>query len=107
MDSANLNPPAVQHSDDMATNFFLSHTGSDGSTPSSRAGFGVGENVAYGGTLSGIHDAWMNSAGHKANILKSSYTRMGAGASIGDYDYIFATQVFAGRDFVAFPLTQA
>ena len=105
-----LNAPAVQHSDDMATNLFLSHTGSDGSTPSSRAGIPISENVAYGGSLLGIHNAWMNSAGHKANILRSTSTRVGVGATVTNlngWDYVFGTQVFAGRDFAAFPLTTA
>ena len=77
-----LNAPAVQHSDDMATNLFLSHTGSDGSTPSSRAGIPISENVAYGGSLLGIHNVLMNSAEHRANILRSTSTRVGVGATV-------------------------
>ena len=43
----------------------------------------VGENIAAGsaGTLEGsLHDAWMHSDGHRANILAPGFTRVGVGA---------------------------
>ena len=103
-----LNGVAQGHSADMASVPFLSHTGSDGSSPSQRAGFSVSENVAYGYSLSGIHNAWMNSAGHRANILRDSSVRIGIGLQTSSSNgAIYATQVFAGRDFNAFPLTSS
>lgn len=42
----------------------------------------VGENVAYGFTSAGsVQKAWMNSQGHRANILNSSYRIMGVGTA--------------------------
>ena len=48
-------------------------------------------------------DSWMNSPGHKENILKKSYTHLGVGVAIKQNPYavnalptIFATQLFGG-----------
>jgi uncharacterized protein YkwD len=64
------------HSNDMAQNNFFSHTGSDGSSPWDRiadAGYHLrtgGENVGAGyPTAADMVNGWMNSAGHRANIL--------------------------------------
>ncbi|MCC6226324.1 MAG: transporter [Microthrixaceae bacterium] len=43
----------------------------------------LGENVGYGGTIAQVHDAYMNSPGHRANILDPSFTSMGAAAVWG------------------------
>jgi uncharacterized protein YkwD len=47
----------------------------------------LGENLAWGtGDLSspkGVVDAWMHSAGHKANILKRDYKEVGIGIKLG------------------------
>lgn len=49
------------------------------------AGFDTwGENVAYGyDTAAAVHQAWMESPGHRANILNCAFTVMGAGAADG------------------------
>ena len=40
----------------------------------------MGENIAYGSsTAAGVMDQWMNSSGHKANILDSSWKTIGIG----------------------------
>jgi uncharacterized protein YkwD len=39
----------------------------------------VAENVGYGYSVQSLHDAFMASAGHRANILRSSYNRVGIG----------------------------
>ena len=44
----------------------------------------LGENVGYGGTIDQVHVAYMNSPGHRANILDPSFTSMGAAAVWGD-----------------------
>lgn len=57
----------------------------------------LGENVGYGGTISQIHDAYLNSPGHRANILDPVYNSMGAAAVWGDCDgqhRVFTVQVF-------------
>lgn len=41
---------------------------------------GAGENIAYGSTTSkGVMNQWMNSPGHRANILKKDYKKIGVG----------------------------
>lgn len=54
----------------------------------------AGENIARGQrTPKAVVDAWMNSSGHRANILKSTYTKIGVGyISNGHY----WTQMFIG-----------
>ena len=43
----------------------------------------LGENVGYGGSIAQVHDAYLRSPGHRANILDPSYTSMGAAAVWG------------------------
>lgn len=41
-----------------------------------------GENIAWGyRTAEEVVDGWMNSAGHRANILSSNFNRLGVGKS--------------------------
>jgi uncharacterized YkwD family protein len=55
----------------------------------------AGENIAYGQkTPKEVMDAWMNSSGHKANILNSGYTEIGIGY-VADGSYW--TQQFIGK----------
>ncbi len=76
---------AESHSADMAEHTFMSHTGSDWSTPfqrMSRNGYkyrSAGENVAAGqGSVSQVMNTWMGSFGHRANILGRQYKDIGA-----------------------------
>ena len=80
---------AMAHSADMAARGSMSHTGSDGSdggTRLTRAGFSWwtwGENVAAGQrTPSEVVTAWMNSSGHRSNILGWMFTTIGVGVAI-------------------------
>ena len=54
----------------------------------------AGENIAYGySTPQAVVNAWMNSSGHRANILNSSYKQIGVGyVAKGNY----CTQMFIG-----------
>ena len=55
----------------------------------------VGENVAYG-YVSGqsvVVDGWMNSVGHRANMLNPLYKEMGIGARKGDDGNWYVSQV--------------
>jgi uncharacterized protein YkwD len=77
---------AQAHSTDMALNDFFSHTGSDGSSPATRAtraGYvwsAIGENIAAGySSPESVVQAWMNSSGHRANILNCAYRDTGVG----------------------------
>jgi len=59
----------------------------------------AGENVAYGyGTgKSVVNDGWMNSEGHRANILNPSFRLMGIGARKGHDGRWYVAQVFGRR----------
>ena len=81
-----LHHAAAGHSADMATGEFVSHTGSDGSDPASRAtaaGYPVGvlaENLASGAAdPSGVVRMWLDSPEHSNNLLDPAYTEIGAG----------------------------
>jgi uncharacterized protein YkwD len=99
--STELNAAAQRHSKDMAANKFLSHTGSDGSTAEQRtteAGYKWGanaENIAQGSTTAAAAmQQWMESTGHRKNILSGEYEHVGFAvekAAGGDY---YWTQVF-------------
>ncbi|MFD3803719.1 CAP domain-containing protein [Streptomyces sp. NPDC058619] len=86
------NPPlaalAGAFSKDMAVRGFFDHTDPDGDTPWDRAsqaglsGLG-GENIARGqGDAASVMNSWMNSPGHKANILNCEFRTLGVGAHV-------------------------
>ena len=55
-----------------------------------------GENIAYGQkTPQDVVTAWMNSSGHRANILNSSYTKIGVGCYKSGSTYYWS-QLFIG-----------
>lgn len=91
--NAKLTKAAQDHSADMASHSNMSHTGSDGSDPGARitrAGYTwstYGENVAYGySTPEKVMEGWMNSPGHRENILNCSFKEIGIGlAQPGNY----------------------
>ena len=73
-------------SEDMSDNRYFSHTSPTYGTPFQMIqAFGLsfrsaGENIAYGQrTPAAVVNAWMNSSGHRANILNGSYTQIGVG----------------------------
>ena len=94
-----LTQAAAVHSQDMVTNDFFSHTGSNGSTLSSRvnatgyAWSSLGENIAAGyGTVNNVMAGWIASPGHCANIMNPNFTQLGVacikGTSANSYrDY--------------------
>jgi len=76
---------AHEYSQVMCDKKWFSHTGPDGSSPFQRmedAGIqfnSAGENIAAGqSTPASVMQSWMNSAGHRANIL-GNYTYIGVG----------------------------
>ncbi|KAG7382756.1 hypothetical protein PHYBOEH_010370 [Phytophthora boehmeriae] len=78
-----LQDAAQQHSDDQAANNYMGHDGTDGTSVSDRitqAGYdwnAVAENVAAGQEdVDGVMESWMNSPGHRENIL-GDYTMFG------------------------------
>ncbi len=77
---------AYLHSKDMSDNDYFSHTGLDGSSPGeriSRQGYGFrrwAENIAWGyRTPEAVVEGWMNSSGHRANILNCGLSEIGVG----------------------------
>ncbi len=114
-----LTTAARQHSQEMLDENYFSHSSphADWETPSLRAwhaGLWEGqaaENIAMMMTTGFIIDddqlafelmygehGWMNSSGHKANILKEDYTHLGLGVAISEGRY-YATQLFASPSF--------
>jgi len=95
-----LSRVARYKSRDMVDNRYFSHTSPTYGTPFQMIkAFGLsyrtaGENIAYGQrTPQAVVNAWMNSSGHRANILNASYTQIGVGyVSSGHY----WTQMFIG-----------
>lgn len=54
----------------------------------------LGENVGRGPTVDSIHQALMDSPGHRANILSSRFTQIGVGVEVREGGRIWVTQVF-------------
>ena len=87
-------------SQDMHERRYFSHTSPTYGSPfQMMRSFGLtfraaGENIAYGQrTPRAVVDAWMNSSGHRANIINASYTQIGVGY-VADGRYW--TQMFMG-----------
>ncbi|WP_079249414.1 CAP domain-containing protein [Streptomyces sp. IMTB 2501] len=80
---------AESFSDDMAARGFFDHTDPDGKSPWDRAAAaGItnlgGENIARGqADAAAVMQAWMNSPGHKANILNCDFKTLGVGVHLG------------------------
>ena len=79
----------------------FSHTRPDGSsfnTALTEAGVsfrGAGENIAYGQTTpQQVMEGWMNSSGHRANILNANYTSIGVGHYKNGAGVDYWTQLF-------------
>lgn len=101
-DSA-LNKVAQLKAEDMAENGYFSHT-----SPTYGSAFDMlkahnikyktaGENIAYGQkTAQTVMNGWMNSSGHRANILKSSYTKLGVGYAVSKNGTPYWVQIFIG-----------
>jgi uncharacterized protein YkwD len=93
-----LTSAAAAYAQDLVAGAYFSHTGRDGSDVRERIertgyftpgrGWAVGENLAWGtGALAApaaIMQAWMNSPGHRANILNPAYREIGVGVVAGN-----------------------
>ncbi|MFJ1748501.1 CAP domain-containing protein [Streptomyces sp. NPDC088116] len=98
--STALNRAAQRHSSDMAEHDFIEHTGSNGSTLTHRAeaaGYTgwktLAENVVGGPeTAAEAVDSWMDSPGHRANILNCSLKHVGVG-------YVKTSGIYWTQDF--------
>ena len=95
--SAALTQPSAAYSTRMVSENFFAHESPDGSTLESRltaaryiapdGDWFVGENLAWGqgnlATARSIAIAWMNSPGHRHNILEPEFTEVGIGIVAG------------------------
>ncbi|MDO5092887.1 MAG: CAP domain-containing protein [Propionibacteriaceae bacterium] len=96
---ARLSQAAAAHSQDMAANNYFSHSSQDGRNPFQRmeaAGYPSpgAENIAMGyPDAQAVVTGWMNSDGHRANILNCSLTTMGLGTA-DSAQGVYWTQVF-------------
>lgn len=101
--NSQLQTAALRHSQDMAAKDYFDHTSPDGRDPGDRitaAGYQwttYGENIAKGQqTPAQVMEGWMNSPGHRANILNCAFKEIGVGvhdASGGPW----WTQAFGAR----------
>jgi uncharacterized protein YkwD len=95
-----LRTAARGHSADMAANNYFSHTALDGSSPGDRArraGYTqwIGENIAYGyRTPADVMRGWMDSSGHRSNILNCSARAIGVGLAYSPNGTPYWTQMF-------------
>ncbi len=98
--SSALTAVARSHSQDMVTRSFFSHTNPDGKTVTDRlkaAGISytaAGENIAENTSVEAAETAFMNSSGHRANILNSNYTTVGIGVAYDSQGKVYVTQDF-------------
>lgn len=99
-----LSRSAQLKAEDMLAKGYFSHNSPDGRTPwefIESTGYGyihAGENLAVNFTeAEEVESAWMNSPGHKANILNKAFEEIGIGIAQGAYqgkNAIFVVQMF-------------
>lgn len=117
---------ARAHSEDMAKRGYFKHVNPEGLTPMKRlqaAGYNrcqfVGENIHQNNLYSRVitekkktsYDwnsmeeiagttvkAWMDSEGHRDNILGKNYTRQGIGVAISGDDKVYITEILCGAE---------
>jgi len=95
---------ATTKSQDMIDNNYFDHNSPTYGSPfDMMKKFGIsyrtaGENIAMGQkTPQEVMTAWMNSDGHRKNILNSSFTEIGIGIAKDSNGRLYWTQMFIGR----------
>jgi uncharacterized protein YkwD len=95
---------AIFRSDDMVARDYFSHYTPENKSPADLAKdmglrfTSLGENIAYGNSNAMLaHATFMNSSGHRSNILKSNYTKIGAGVANSATMYIVLTDIFSNN----------
>ena len=98
-----LSNVATKKSQDMINKNYFDHTSPTYGSPfDMMKQFGIsyrsaGENIAKGQrTPQEVMNEWMNSAGHRANILNSSFTKLGVGIAKDSNGTLYWTQMFIG-----------
>lgn len=98
--SSSLTAVARSHAQNMVARNFFSHTNPDGETLSDRlkqAGISfsaAGENIAENTSVQAAETSLMNSSGHRANILNSTYTTVGIGVAFDSAGTVYVVQDF-------------
>ncbi|MDD3006969.1 MAG: CAP domain-containing protein [Candidatus Pacebacteria bacterium] len=113
--NAKLNLAAQNKAYDMFEQQYFEHIGPDGRNPEDwieEAGYdwmSIGENIAYGyDTAESVHVAFMNSPGHRANILGDDYEHVGVAAVSGTFEghtQIMVVEEFGATDAYEPPLS--
>ena len=97
VESAALSTASAGYSQRMVSQGFFAHESPDGGTLVDRltavgylggdAAWVVGENIGWGqaslATPRSMVDAWMNSPGHRENLLSADYSQVGLGLALG------------------------
>jgi uncharacterized protein YkwD len=96
-----LTAVAHAHARDMAERAYFDHTSPEGKTFSQRlresgASYSTaGENIARNFSAKGAVDAWLNSTGHRQNMLNPAFRRLGVGVfRTLSSPYTYYVQVF-------------
>jgi len=93
-EESHVTKAAQDFSDQMSAENFFSHTSPDGTTFDQRikqAGYSKpgAENIARGQTSAAqVMDSWMNSDGHRANILNCSLKKIGVGVTTAGWYWV-------------------
>jgi uncharacterized protein YkwD len=91
------------YAQDMINRNYFSHNNPEGQTPFDRmknAGISytyAGENIAINNNVTAAETAFMNSSGHKANILNKNYTDVGVGVRYDSKGSAYVVQEFIGK----------
>jgi hypothetical protein len=110
VENATLSRAAQKKAEDMIARGYFSHVGPDGAQPwdwFTKAGYrfsNAGENLALGySDVSSLEAGWMNSPGHRKNILNKTYTNVGVGIAHGNYKGTKTTIVvqFFGKPYAS------
>jgi uncharacterized protein YkwD len=107
--AGDLSVVAREHSQDMVERDYFAHQSPDGRDLRHRfARHGISnwryiaENIAcnrgYEDPVNAAVAGWMNSPGHRKNILNKNLAESGIGVAVSDSGRVFFTQVFATRD---------
>lgn len=112
IERANANVPALSQNNELSNvattkskdfinnNYFSHNSPKYGSPFEMLKTFGIpftaaAENIASGqGTASDVMNSWMNSSGHRANILNPTYNQIGVGVARDRDGKLFLTQLF-------------
>ncbi|WP_245823942.1 CAP domain-containing protein [Sporomusa malonica] len=94
---------AENYAQDMINRKYFSHYNPEGQSPFDRmkqAGISyryAGENLAINSNVTAAEKAFMNSSGHRANILSPNYTEVGVGVRYDSAGSVYVVQEFIAK----------